>query len=151
MRHPIVQGRAAAVSPASAQAVWEVLLDGRRWSFWNPGVEWMWLEGDARIGTLATIKLKRIRQTALVITEIVPMRRFGLSLTIGPVARVDLSWTLTAGPAGTRIEAEIATSGIAAKLLLERSARRIAQALPGHVERLAAYAGDKQEKNARLP
>jgi hypothetical protein len=142
--------RVGALSPAPSQAVWDVLLDGRRWSFWNPGVEWMWLEGDAAPGTLATIKLKRVRQTALRVAEALPPQRFALVLTVGPVARLCLTWSLAAQPTGTHIEAAIAISGLAAGLLLKRPAERIAQALPGHVERLAVRACELQEKNARL-
>jgi hypothetical protein len=147
---PLLRGSAAAESAASPQAVWDALLDGGRWSFWNPGVEWLWLEGDAGPGTPVTIKLRRVRQTALVLTELLPRCRFGLALTIGPVARLDITWTLAAHGAGTRIAAAVTVSGFAGALLLGRSAARIAQALPGHVERLAAYALDGKEKNARL-
>ena len=150
MKPPVVRGAAAADSAAPPQAVWDVLLDGRRWSFWNPGVEWMWLEGEAGPGTLVTIKLKGVRQTALVLTELLPPRRFGLALTIGPIARLELTWTLAARDAGTRIDAAVATSGLAGGLLLGRSAERIARALPEHVERLAAYALDENKKSARL-
>jgi hypothetical protein len=138
------QRTASAVSAAPPQAVWDVLLDGRRWSFWNPGVEWMWLEGDPAPGTLATFKLTRVRQTALVIEEAAPPHRFVLRLTVGPVARLQLTWTLAAHGAGTRVEAAVAIAGIAAGLLLKRSAERIAQAIPAHLERLAARASEEQ-------
>jgi len=128
------------LSAAPPQAIWDILLDGRRWSFWNPSVEWMWLEGDPVPGTLATIKLRRVRQTAFVIEEAVAPQRFALGLTIGPVARLRLSWTLAAHIGGTRIEAGVSIAGIAAGLLLRRPAERVAQALPGHLERLAARA-----------
>jgi hypothetical protein len=141
---------ASAISTAPPQAVWDVLLDGRRWSFWNPGVEWMWLEGAIEPGTLVAIKLKRVRQTALVIAEAVPPQRFALVLTIGPVARLRVTWALAPQAAATRIDAAVAISGFAAGLLLKRSAQRVAQALPGHVERLAVRACEEQEKNARL-
>jgi carbon monoxide dehydrogenase subunit G len=135
---------ASALCAAPPQAVWDVLLDGRRWSLWNPGVEWMWLEGDAVAGTLATIKLRRVRQTAFVIQEVLPPQRFAIGLKIGPVAQLRVHWSLAAQPAGTRIDAGIAIAGIAAGLLLERSAKRVAQALPGHLERLAARALEQQ-------
>lgn len=138
-----------AISAAPPHAVWDVLLDGRRWSFWNPGVEWMWLEGDAAPGNVATIKLKGIRQTAFVIREALAQQRFVLGLTVGPVARLELAWTLAATPDGTRIEADVSIAGVAAGLLLRRPAQRIAAAMPGHVERLAARAVE-QQKNARL-
>ncbi len=138
-----------AVSAAPPQAVWDVLLDGRRWSFWNPGVEWMWLEGDSAPGNLATIKLKRVRQTAFVIREALPPQRFVIGLTVGPIARLELAWTLAAEAHGTRIEANVSIAGVAAGLLLRRPALRVAAALPGHVERLAARAVE-QQKNARL-
>jgi hypothetical protein len=143
---------ATAFSTAPPEVVWDVLLDGRRWSFWNPGVEWMWLEGDPVPGTLATIKLRRVRQTALVIEEALAPQRFALRLTVGPVARLELSWTLTAHDAGTRIDAAVAVAGIAAGLLLERSAQRVATAMPAHLERLSARAAeiDEVQKNARL-
>jgi hypothetical protein len=133
---------ATALSAAAPHAVWAVLLDGARWSFWNPGVEWMWLEGEPAPGTLATIKLSGVRQTAFVIRELLPAQRLTLGLTVGPVARVQLTWTLTPDTAGTRIDAEIAIAGIAAGLLLEGPAKRVARALPGHLERLAMRARD---------
>lgn len=136
---------AATPSSASPQAVWDVLLDGRRWSFWNPGVEWMWIEGDPIPGTLVTIKLKRVRQTAFVIEELVAPQRFALRLTVGPVARMRLTWTLHSTPSGTRIEAAVAIEGVAARLLLQRSAERLAQALPASLERLAERAGEAPE------
>jgi hypothetical protein len=145
----IWEHRQTAHSAASPQAVWDVLLDGRRWSLWNPGVEWMWVEGEAAPGTLATIKLQRVRQTAFVIQEAVAPRRFALGLTVGPVARLQLTWSLAAAGTGTDLEAGVAVGGFAAGWLLERSARRVASALPGHLERLAARALDEQEKNAR--
>ncbi len=142
----------SAVSAAAPQAVWDVLLDGRRWSFWNPDVEWLWLEGDAQPGTIATIKFRRVRQTALVIDEVLAAQRFALRLTVGPVARCRLSWTLTPQAAGTRIDAALAIAGIAAGPLLKRSAERVAAALPGHLERLAQRALEHQaeKKNTRL-
>ncbi len=141
---------ASAVSAAPPQAVWDVLLDGRRWSFWNPGVEWLWFEGDPAPGTLATIKLKGVRQTALVIGEARPPEIFVLRLTIGPIARLALTWRLAAHGAGTRIDAVVAIDGIASGLLLGRSARRLEKAIPSHLERLAVRALEEQQKYARL-
>jgi hypothetical protein len=132
--------RAVAMSAAAPQAVWAVLLDGARWSFWNPGVEWMWLEGEPAPGTLVTIKLRGVRQTAFVIRDLLATERFALGLTVGPVARLELTWTLWAQNGGTRVEAAVGIAGIAAGPLLNRPARKVAQALPGHLERLAARA-----------
>ena len=131
---------AAAVSRAPLQAVWDVLLDGRRWSFWNPDVEWMWIEGEPVPGTVATVKLKRVRQTAFVIEEIAPPHRFAIRVTVGPVARLRLTWMLTTHERGTRIESIVAIDGVAAGFLLQRPARRVAQAMPATLERLAEYA-----------
>jgi hypothetical protein len=139
----------SALCAAPPAAVWAVLLDGRRWSFWNPGVEWLWFEGEAEPGTLATIKFKRVRQTALVIEEALSPQRFALALTVGPVARMRVTWTLAAQGTGTRIEAAVAVRGVAAGLLLKRPAKRVADALAGHLERLGARACEPNEKNAR--
>jgi len=140
---------ATANSLAAPQAVWDVLLDGRRWSFWNPGVEWLWLEGEAVPGTLATIKFRRVRQTALIIEESLAPQRFALAVSVGPVARMTMSWTLGAQTSGTRIDGTIAITGIAAGPLLKRSAERIANGLPAHLEGLAARALELSEKNTR--
>ncbi len=137
----IWEGRASARSASPPQAVWEVLLDGRRWSLWNPGVEWMWIEGEPLPGTLATIKLKRVRQTAFRIAEIVAPQRFTLQMTVGPVANLTLSWTLRALATGTQIDSSVAIGGFAAKLL-ERPARRVAGEMPASLERLAARAAE---------
>jgi hypothetical protein len=136
----IPERRASALSSAAPEAVWDVLLDGRRWSFWNSGIEWLWLEGEPVAGTLATIKARGMRQTALVIEEALHPQRFALGVTIGPVARMRVTWTLEALPTGTRIDAAVAIEGIAAGLLLKRRAERIAAALPVHLENLAARA-----------
>jgi hypothetical protein len=146
----IWESSASAFAAASPQAVWDVLLDGRRWAYWNPDIEWMWLEGDPAPGTLATIKLRRVRQTAFVIEEALVPQRFALGLTVGPVARLQLMWTLAAADAGTRIDAAVAIRGVAAGWLLKRPAERVARALPAHLERLAARSSQEQEKNARL-
>ncbi len=141
---------ASAVSAAQPQAVWDVLLDGRRWSFWNPGVEWMWLEGDPQPGTLATIKLERVRQTAFTIAEAIVPHRFALRLTVGPIARLQLTWTIAEHASGSSVEAAVAIGGAAAGFLLKRPAERVARALPGHLERLAMRAAELCEKNTRL-
>ncbi len=132
-------------SSAPAQAVWDVLLDGRRWSFWNPGVEWMWLEdGEPVPGSFATLKLVKARQTAFVVEEALPPRRFAAGLTVGPVAKLRVGWTLADAEAGTRIEASVGFAGVAAGWLVRRPAERIAAALPAHLERLAARAAGMQ-------
>lgn len=131
---------ATATSSAPSQAVWDVLLDGRRWSFWNPGVEWMWIEGEPVPGTLATVKFKRMRQTAVVIEEIVAPHRLSLRLTVGPVARLRVTWTLSEHDLGTRIESRVAIEGIASGMLLKRSAARVAAEMPASLARLAERA-----------
>ncbi len=131
---------ATAHSSANRQAVWDVLSDGPRWSFWNPDVEWMWIEGEPVVGTLATIKLKRVRQTAFTIVDIAGAQRLALRLTVGPVARLDLSWTLRDEAMGTRIDCQVRITGIAAGPLLKAPAERIASALPASLERLAKRA-----------
>ncbi len=151
------ESSASAASLAPPQEVWDVLLDGRRWSFWNPGIEWLWLEGEAVPGTLATLKVARMRQTACTIEEALEPARFALRLTVGPVARMSVAWTIAERGSGSSIAATVAIAGVAAGFLLARPARRIARALPAHLERLAARAAapvsaasEVNEKNTRL-
>lgn len=131
---------ASAHSSAAPQVVWDVLIDGPRWSFWNPGVEWMWIEGAPAPGALATIKLKGVRQTAVVIEEILAPQRFAIRLTVGPVARLDLSWSLEPQGTGTRIDSRVTIDGPAAGFLLRRTAVRVAAAMPASLARLAERA-----------
>lgn len=138
MRWERTAGASAAAPP---DRVWEVLLDGRRWSFWNPSVEWMWLEGPAAPGTLVTVKPRRLPQTAFRIETIVPNRRLALVVRFGPVALMRLRWELAPdGAGGTRIAQAVEIGGPLAGPLLKRAAMRIADGMPQNLERLAARA-----------
>lgn len=131
---------AAVVSPAPPQAVWDVLLDGRRWNEWNPGVEWMVVEDRLAPGALITMKPKGAPQTAFTIEDVAPPNRLALRLTFGPLATMRFRWAVTPVPEGTRIEQTVAISGIAAGLLLKKATRRIVEAMPATLERLARRA-----------
>lgn len=127
-------------SAASPERVWAVLLDGRRWSAWNPDIEWMMLEGPAQPGTVVTIKPKRMRQTALRIEELVQDRLFALVLTIGPVATMRLRWEITPEMGGSTIVQTVGIGGPLAGVLLRRAALRIADGMQPALERLAVRA-----------
>jgi hypothetical protein len=134
------ESTAGASSAAAPDEVWDVLLDGRSWSLWNPGIEWMVLEGLPRVGTLLTMKPKRLRQTAFRIEAIEPRRLLALVVTFGPVAALRSRWELRPQANGTAIVHTVAISGPLAGLLLVRAARRIAAAMPATLERLAVRA-----------
>ncbi|GAC1546963.1 MAG: hypothetical protein NVS2B17_30750 [Candidatus Velthaea sp.] len=131
---------ASVTAAAGPAAVWSLLLDGRRWSEWNPGVQWMVIEGPLEPGNLLTMKPKGAPQTAFRIEQVVPERRLGLLLTFGPMAALRLGWTLEAVAAGTRIDQTIAIDGFAAGLLLKKTAGKIAATMPQNLARLAACA-----------
>jgi uncharacterized protein len=144
---------AGATSAASPGEVWAVLLDGRRWSEWNPGVEWMTVEGTLAPGTVVTMKPKGAPQTASVIEAVVPERLLELLVRFGPVAAMRFRWALTAGPAGTTIAQTVSISGPLANLLLRKAAQRIADGMQANLERLAERAGSaktqaRNEKDA---
>jgi uncharacterized protein YndB with AHSA1/START domain len=124
----------------SAARVWAVLLDGRRWARWNPGVEWMLVEGELEPGTVVTTKPTGAPQTALRIEEVEPPRRLTLLLTIGPLAALRLRWELCEREGTTEIGQTVATSGPLAGPLLGRAAVRIAGGMSANLERLAALA-----------
>ena len=129
---------AAATSTAAPERVWDVLLDGRRWSLWNPGVEWMVLEGLLEPGTRLTMKPKRGPQTAFRIEAVVPARLLALVVTFGPVAALRFRWELAPAGDGRRSWGRVAITGPLAGLILRRAAQRIAEAMPGNLERLGA-------------
>jgi uncharacterized protein YndB with AHSA1/START domain len=132
---------AGAACAAPPERVWDVLLDGRRWAEWNHGVQWMTVEGPLRPGGVLTMKPKGGPQTAFRIEAVVPNRLLALALRFGPLATLRLCWNLAANADGTGLIASVTTSGPFAGLLLARAARRIADALPANLERLAMRAG----------
>lgn len=141
--------RTAGVSAAAPpERVWSELLDGRRWSLWNPGVEWMTVEGGLAPGRLVTVKPRRGPQTAFRIEAVVPLRVLALVVTFGPVAALRLRWELSPDAAGTAIAQTVAIDGPLAGLLLRRTAQRIADAVPANLDRLAARAGAPKSQPA---
>jgi hypothetical protein len=123
--------------------VWGVLLDGRHWSEWNPGVEWMVIEGPLAPGGLVTMKPRRVRQTAFRIEVVEPERLVALVVTVGPLAALRLRLELEPQQSGTTIVHTIAISGLLAGPLLQRAARRIAGMMPEVLERLVVRAVGK--------
>ena len=131
---------AGASSAAAPERVWDVLLDGPRWSLWNAGVDWMAVEAALVPGALLTIKPKGAPQTAFRIEAAQPRRLLALAVRFGPVATLRLRWELTAEAGGTTIVQTVAIGGPLAGLLLRRAARRIGDAMPASLERLAVRA-----------
>ena len=133
---------AAATSTAAPERVWDVLLDGRRWSQWNRGVEWMVLEGALAPGTRLTMKPKGAPQTAFRVEAVVPARVLALVVTFGPLAALRFRWELAPAGTGTAIVQTVGIAGPLAGLLLRRAAQRIAMAMPANLERLGSRAAD---------
>jgi uncharacterized protein YndB with AHSA1/START domain len=131
---------AGAASAAPPERVWAVLLDGLRWSQWNPGVEWMAVDGALEPGRYVTIKPKGVRQTAFRIEAVSPQRLLVLAVRFGPLARLHLRWELAPEAGGATIVQTVGITGPLAGLLLRRAARRIADAAPATLERLALRA-----------
>jgi hypothetical protein len=116
------------------------LLDGRRWSLWNPGVEWMTIEGPLRPGTVVTLKPKGAPQTALRIAEVREREKLELVVTFGPLAALRLGWSLVTANGGTAIAQTVGIEGPLASVLLRRAAERIARGMEENLQRLAARA-----------
>ncbi len=131
---------AGASSAAPPERVWDVLLDGRRWSLWNPDVDWMAVEAALEPGGLVTFKPKGGRQTAFRIEAVQPQRLLALAVRFGPVATMRLRWELAPEAGGTTIVQTVGIGGPLAGLLLRRAAQRIGDAMPGNLERLAVRA-----------
>jgi uncharacterized protein YndB with AHSA1/START domain len=131
---------AGASSAAPPEQVWDVLIDGPRWSLWNTGVDWMAVEGALEPGALLTLKPKGGRQTAFRIEAVQPRRLLALAVRFGPVATLRLRWELAPESGGTTIVQTVGIGGPLAGLLLRRAARRIGDAMPAGLERLAVRA-----------
>ncbi len=131
---------AGASSAAAPEHVWDVLLDGRRWSLWNPGIDWMTVEGALEPGGLLTMKPMGAPQTAFRIEAVEPRRLLDLAVRFGPVATLRLRWELAPEAGGTTIVQTVGIGGPLAGLLLRRAAQRIGDAMPANLERLAVRA-----------
>ena len=131
---------AGASSAAPPERVWDVLLDGPRWSLWNAGVDWMTIESALEPGRLLTMKPKGAPQTAFRIEAAEAPRILALAVRFGPVARLWLRWELTPEAGGTTIVQTVGIGGPLAGLLLRRAAQRIGDAMPANLERLAVRA-----------
>jgi len=131
---------AGASSAAAPHDVWDVLVDGRRWSLWHGGVDWMTIEGALEPGGLLTMKPKGKPQTAFRIEAVERGRLLALALRFGPVATLRLRWELSPEAGGTTIVQTVGIAGPLAGLLLRRAAQRIGEAMPANLERLAVRA-----------
>ncbi len=120
-------------------------MDAAAWPQWSEGLAWVVFEGPPEPGTYATIKPLRGRQTAYRIAGAIAPRLFVLELTFGPLARLELTWTIASAAAGSNVEATVVSSGPLAGLLVRRMAERAAANLPANLERLAAAAGTKKD------
>jgi hypothetical protein len=134
---------ASAESSASPQALWDTLLDGRRWSGWHPGVEWMVIEGPLEPGALLTIKLRRFLQTALTIETAEAPATLAFWTTFGPVARVDVRFTIDSIGSSTRIEQRVTAAGPLSDLLAKGLARKLS-ADTSALDRLCALASEER-------
>jgi hypothetical protein len=132
------ENTASIAIPAPQQTVWDVLLDGKGWHRWSPGVEWMFVEGELTPGELITLKPKGAPQTAFTIEEVTPGELLVMRITFGPIATMRLRWALAAVGSATQLWATVAIEGIAAGVLLKKGALKIADAMPANIERLAA-------------
>lgn len=131
---------AKATSAAPPAAVWGLLLDGRRWAEWNPGVQWMTVEGPLAPGTVVTLKPKGAPQTAFRIEGVVEPAYLALVVTFGPLATMRLRWELAPAGGGTALAQTVGIGGPLAGLLLRRAAERIAARMAASLERLGALA-----------
>jgi hypothetical protein len=132
------ESSASVLIAAPPAVVWEKLLDGRGWNRWNPGVQWMVIEDGVAPGKLITLKPKGAPQTAFTIEAVTPEEELVMRITIGPLAAMRLRWALGQLSGGTRLDGTVAIAGVAAGILLKRPAAKIATAMPGNLERLAA-------------
>ncbi len=136
-------------SDAPSGAVWAAFVDGRRWSFWHDRFEWMWLEGALERGSSATLKLRRSRQTAFVIDDVIPGRRLVLRTGFGPLASVRLILEVEGLGDGSRITYSVIADGILRGLAVRMIGRRLADGAPAALARLAEYARETRKEEAR--
>jgi hypothetical protein len=139
------ESQASVETRAAPAALWDAIIDGRRWSFWHDRFEWMWIEGPLAVGVVATLKPRGFRQTAFTISEVIPLRRFALETSFGPPARVRLSFDVEPRPLGARVAYGVAVDGILGSLAVWMIGKRLAAGSPEALRRLGEYAAQKVE------
>jgi hypothetical protein len=130
------ESRVVVETEASVAEVWAAIVDGRRWSFWHDGFEWMWIEGPLEPGSTLTLKPRRYRQTAFVLEEIVAERRFVFATSFGPVARVRVAFDVEPLARGTRIAYAVVADGVLGGLGVRMIGRRLADGAEAALARL---------------
>ncbi len=127
-------------SPATVARLWDAIVDGRRWSFWHAGFEWMWLEGPLEKGAIATIKARGVRQTAFTVREVVPEQRLAFETTFGPVARVRIAFDLASLEGASSVTYGVTVDGPLGNLAVRMIGRRLAAGADEALARLGEYA-----------
>ncbi len=118
---------------------------------WNPGVEWMTVEGPLVSGRHPDDETQGAPQTAFRIEAAVPERLLALVMTIGPLAAMRFRWELSPVDGGTSIAQTVAIAGPLAGVLLRKTALRIAGGCTptsnGSRRMLAARSGMKKARS----
>lgn len=137
---------ARAQSAATPEAIWSVLLDGRAWSQWYPGVSWMVLEGAVAPGALITVKPKRWQQTALRISVVQPAERLAFGTHLGPLAAFTMTFNISPQPgAGTDVVLAYQIAGPLANLVVRIVGTRLESGIDDAVTALAIRASEGVE------
>jgi uncharacterized protein YndB with AHSA1/START domain len=136
----VIVGRAVALSLSAPERVWAALVDPRRWPAWDAGIAWIAVDAELAAGGYLTVKPRRGRQTAFRIRALDPPRRIVLDVGVGPLARLELAWSVEPGDGGAEIEQTVTIRGPLAKPILGRLAGRLAIRLADALNRLAARA-----------
>lgn len=143
------ESTSSAESAAPAGAVWEAIVDGRRWSLWHARFEWMWLEGPLLPGSIVTLKPRRSRQTAFVIVELVPESRLVIETTFGPVASVRVVFDVAAVKSGSSVTYSVIVDGILGSLAVRMIGKRLSDGAPEALAALGEYARTAKKEEAR--
>jgi hypothetical protein len=109
----------------------------------------MFFEGPPVRAAVATIKLRRSRQTAFVVEELEPERRLVLGTEFGPVARVRVTFDLEPRPGGSLIRYSVSTEGPLSGVAVRLLGAKLARGAPEMLERLAHYACAAEKEEAR--
>lgn len=103
---------------ASAEQVWDVLVDIRRWPEWSESmtsVEALY-DGPLQVGGRAKVKQPRMQTLTWQVTELEPSRSFVWTTKAGGVT-VTAGHYLTESPTGTTARLTIHTEGLLAGLI----------------------------------
>lgn len=124
------------------EQMWKLFADVNNWHLWDDGIEYARLEGAFEKGNYFMLKPKGAPRFKIKLVETIACRRF-TDLTRFPLAEMYGDHRFEDTAAGLKISSTITVKGLLSFLWVKLIARKIADGMPGDIEKQIAYASTR--------